>query len=75
MKIGFDTKRAAQNATDPGAIYVAPDSPADMADALDSLLASPDRRQRMVAEGRQYAQRFADDRLAADMMAVYKKCL
>lgn len=64
-----------EEAAGPGAIYVAPDSPADMADALDSLLASPDRRQRMVAEGQQYAQRFADDRLAADMMAVYRKCL
>lgn len=62
-----------EEAGGPDSIYVAPDDDAEMADAIRRVLGDAQLRQRMAERGRQFAARFADERLAADMMAVYEK--
>ena len=46
-----------------------------MADAVERVLSDDSLRQRMIADGREYAKRFSDERLCEELMAVYKKVL
>ena len=58
-----------------GSIYVGPDDADGMADAVERVLSDDSLRQRMIADGREYAKRFSDERLCEELMAVYKKVL
>lgn len=60
-----------EEAGGPDSIYVSPDSPADLAAAIDSVLADPALRDRMISQGRTYAARLSPAQMASDLQAVY----
>jgi len=55
----------------PGSAYVDPDHPEELRAALASILADEGRRASMRAAGLAWAERFRDERIAADLLAVY----
>jgi glycosyltransferase involved in cell wall biosynthesis len=55
----------------PGSAYVDPRNPEELRSTLAALLADPDRRAAMRAAGLTYAERFRDERIAADLLDVY----
>lgn len=62
-----------EEAGGPGSIYVAPDDSRQMAEAIERLWTDGPLRQRMAAQGRQYALNFTDERLCRGLMDVYGK--
>lgn len=56
-------------------IYVDPDDPEAMAKTIESVMGSPELRATMIAQGKEYAKRFADEKLAEDIMKVYNKII
>lgn len=54
-------------------VYVSPDDPQQLAQALTSLLADPDRRAKMSADGLKYARQFRDDAMAECLLRLYSK--
>jgi glycosyltransferase involved in cell wall biosynthesis len=59
----------------PHSRYVPPHAPRAAAEALQALATQPEMRQEMAEQGRRYAQRFAPERIARDMAAVYRELL
>ncbi len=55
----------------PGSAYVDPFNAEELRSTLAALLADPDRRVAMRAAGLSYAERFRDERIAADLLDVY----
>ena len=55
----------------PGSVYVDPGDPEELRAALAALLADADRRAAMRAAGLVHAERFRDERIAADLLTVY----
>jgi glycosyltransferase involved in cell wall biosynthesis len=55
----------------PGSAYVDPHEPEELRTALAAILGDPDRRAAMAAAGQSYAERFRDERIAADLLRVY----
>ncbi len=58
-----------------GSAYVDPRDPEELRAALASILADPDRRAAMRAAGLAHAERFRDERIAADLLRVYAEAL
>jgi glycosyltransferase involved in cell wall biosynthesis len=58
-------------AAGPGSAYVDPRDPEELRAALASILADPDRRAAMRTAGLGWAERFKDERIAADLLRVY----
>lgn len=58
-----------------GALYVSPDSPHEMRDAIRQLLSDPDLRQATAHEGRAHVRRFDNSRMADNIMETYCKCI
>lgn len=56
-------------------IYVNPDDADGMATAIARVMEDEALREGMIAHGKEYAQRFSDERLCADLMEVYKSML
>jgi glycosyltransferase involved in cell wall biosynthesis len=56
-------------------IYVAPDDASTLAKSIINLLTDDALRQKMISSGRAYAANFNDDKLAAQLMAVYTPLL
>lgn len=55
--------------------YIDPKNVEDMAAAIKELLRDTALRQEMIAKGRAHAQNFSDDKIAANIMAVYDKVM
>lgn len=62
-----------EEAGGPGSIYVSPDDPKEMADAICRVMTDGPLRSRMAESGRQYALNFSDERLCRRLMEVYRK--
>ncbi len=62
-----------EEAGGPGSLYVSPDDAIGMAGAIGRVLTDEALRRRMAEEGRRHALNFTDERLCADLMAVYGK--
>lgn len=58
-----------------GSLYVAPDSPDEMADAMLSVWNHPALRQSMISSGLHHAERFSAERLGREMLTLYKSLL
>ncbi len=54
-----------------GALFFDPDSPEQMVEAVDRLLASPDLRDKLIAAGHKVLQRYASDAAAREFMNLY----
>jgi glycosyltransferase involved in cell wall biosynthesis len=59
----------------PGSAYVDPQRPEELREALAGILVDPDRRAAMRAAGLAHAERFRDERIAADLLRVYGEAL
>lgn len=64
-----------EEAGGPDSLYVDPDNETELAEKINLLLSEEALRERMIASGRAYARNFDDDKLAAQLMAVYKNIL
>lgn len=64
-----------EEAGGPGSLYVSPDSPQELASAINQVWGNETVRQQMIEAGKRYATNFDDQRLAEQMMAVYKKVI
>ena len=64
-----------EEAGGPDSLYVDPDDDEAMARAIDAACTDEPLRRRMIAEGRAWAARFSDQRLAQDLMEVYRKAM
>lgn len=61
-----------EEAGGPCSRYVSPDDEKELARQIDEVLSNDAARQQMISEGMNYAQRFQDRTLAAQMMNIYK---
>ncbi|QNL47725.1 glycosyltransferase family 4 protein [Olivibacter sp. SDN3] len=59
----------------PNSIYVNPDNSAELANAIQNVLADPESRQKQIDSGVLFAEKFNPDRLASQLMNLYKSVL
>ena len=57
----------------PASIYIDPENAEDLADAILKLLKDTSFREKVVSEGYAYAQNFTNEKIAKNLMEVYKK--
>ena len=57
------------------ALFVSPDSPADLEAALAALIREPRRRSALAARARLQAHSFTADRMAADYVVLYRELM
>lgn len=62
-----------EEAGGPDAAYVDPDDPQALADKIAEIRSDEALRRRMIERGRAYAMRFEPEKLAADLMEVYRR--
>lgn len=58
-----------------GTLYVSPDNPRDMADALQAAISNTDLRRSMIAKGLRHASHFSNADIPARIMEVYRKAM
>jgi len=61
-----------EEAGGPDSLYVNPDDEKDLAEKINLILADNTLKQNMIAQGLQYAANFAEDKLSAQLMQLYK---
>lgn len=64
-----------EEAGGPGAVYVDPDDPQELARRIEEILRDDTMRQRMIEQGRAYVARFEPEIITADLLATYRKVL
>ena len=64
-----------EEAGGPGSIYVDPDSPQEMAEALRSVVEGRVDIQEIIGKGKEYARKFDNSTMAQRIMEVYKKTI
>ncbi len=64
-----------EEAGGPHSIYIHPDRPREWAQAIDQVLECAPLRKEMVQQGMDYAERFRPERLAEEMMDLYREVL
>lgn len=64
-----------EEAGGPGGLYVDPDSPAEMAEALDALITDPQLRNEMVGDGRRHTSRFDSSGMAVALHNTYTRAI
>jgi glycosyltransferase involved in cell wall biosynthesis len=57
----------------PGSVYVDPDNEQQLAEAIQKVLSDAGLREKMIAEGKQYATRFHDRLLTDRLMELYQR--
>lgn len=57
----------------PDSLYINPRRPDQLANAINSLLKDPTRRQKMIDAGKAYARNFSPETVASRLMEVYNK--
>jgi glycosyltransferase involved in cell wall biosynthesis len=62
-----------EEAGGPDSLYTNPDDAQDLATKINLVLTYPDLREKMITKGYEYSRNFDDDKLAAQLMAVYQK--
>ena len=62
-------------AAGPGSAYVDPEDVDELGTTLAAILGDPDRRAAMRSAGLAHAERFRDERIAQDLLAVYAEAL
>lgn len=64
-----------EEAGGPHSIYVDPTSEVEMCEAIKRVLHNPELANSMIAHGKEYVKRFADENIARDIMETYKEVL
>lgn len=64
-----------EEAGGPESLYVSPDSPEELADAMLRVWTDHDLRTRMIAAGRVYARQFSDELLSDQLISVYRRAI
>ncbi len=59
----------------PGSLYVDPENTDGLADAINRILSNKNLKDNMIKKGHEYALNFRDEKIAADLMKVYKQVL
>ena len=65
------TGSSLEEAGGPSCLYVSPDDPAALADALQRVLTDEDLRAKMIADSHAYAQRFDAEKLTMQLLQLY----
>jgi len=69
------TGSSLEEAGGPSSLYVSPDDPAALANAIQRVLTDDALREKMIADGRAYAQRFDAEKLTMQMLQLYASVL
>lgn len=64
-----------EEAGGPNSLYIAPDAPKALAQAVNNILSNPAMKAEMITLGKQYASRFTENAHAENLMRIYKKVL
>lgn len=64
-----------EEAGGPGALYVDPDDPQELARRIEEVLGDEALRRRMVADGRAWVARFEPEVIASELLSTYRKVL
>ncbi len=64
-----------EEAGGPQSIYVNPDNPQELAQAIARVLSNETLRQRMISEGNDYSERFSEKQLTADLLRLYTRII
>jgi len=64
-----------EEAGGPHSIYISPDDEKELAQAIQQILTNKDLSNKMIIEGKVYAQKFTDNKLYLDLVNSYKKAL
>lgn len=64
-----------EEAGGPGALYVDPDDPQELARRIEEVLGDEALRRRMVADGRTWVARFEPEVIASELLSTYRKVL
>lgn len=64
-----------EEAGGPDSLYINPDNPTELAQKINRVLNDDMLRARMISNGKEYARRFDDDKLATEMMDVYRQII
>jgi len=62
-----------EEAGGPDSLYVAPDDEKELAEKINMILGDVSLHQKMAANGKEYSGNFDDEKLAGQMMVMYKK--
>ncbi|RYY35414.1 MAG: glycosyltransferase family 1 protein [Sphingobacteriaceae bacterium] len=62
-----------EEAGGPGSMYITPDDEDALADNINELLTDEPLRQNMISEGKKYAQKFDDAKLAEQLIDIYRE--
>ena len=66
------TGSSLEEAGGPGSIYIDPQDEKELAEKIESLLENETLKQKMITEGVEYSKKFNDDKLAEQLMYLYK---
>jgi glycosyltransferase involved in cell wall biosynthesis len=61
-----------EEAGGPDSVYVGPDDEQELATQIDNIMGDEALQVKMIEKGHAYAQKFADDKLAAQLEKIYK---
>ncbi len=64
-----------EEAGGPSSLYVDPDDEKGLAETIDRVLSDDALRERMIADGHEYAKRFEEEKLAQEMVDLYQRVL
>ncbi|NDV81497.1 glycosyltransferase family 1 protein [Bacteroides sp. 51] len=64
-----------EEAGGPESSYVDPDNVNELANTFNEILSSPEKRERMIAHGKEYVKRFTDEKLTRQLANVYKQII
>lgn len=64
-----------EEAGGPYSLYVHPENEKELADAIERTLTDRPLREKMIQEGKKYAQRFEEEVIAQDLLKVYQKVI
>lgn len=64
-----------EEAGGPDSLYVDPNDVNDLCEKIDWVLSTPAQAEHMKTSGKRYVERFTDQRIASDLMRIYKNVL
>lgn len=64
-----------EEAGGPESVYVDPDNVDELAKSFNEILSNPEKKERMIAAGKEYVKRFSDEKLTRQLIDIYKRLI